>query len=172
MTSTERMVGRLPVAEPAEVPQDLRDDARRGDPRDAGEGDGRDRAPPQDEGEDRAGKRVEQGIEDAGHAGTMQSVDQLCRGVLESEHDQQQDDPDLAADLEEVLAGRERDRAAVTERQSGDEIEGDRRDPDPGREPGEQAERQQERAHFEQQERRLVHGRGGCVDRGLSRSRG
>ena len=105
--------GGLAVRDAAEVADGLGDDAGRGDPGDAGQGDGRDRAPAEEQGEGRAGEGVEERVDDAGGLGLLEVGEQLARRVLEAEQREQQDDADLAADREEVAAGVERDEPAL-----------------------------------------------------------
>ena len=53
---------------------------------------------------ERARHGVQQHVEQAGDARSAQAADELVGGVLEPEHQQQQDDADLGADLDELLA--------------------------------------------------------------------
>ena len=72
----------------------------------------------------------------AGHPRPLQVADQLLRGVLQAEHQQEQDDADLGADLDELLALREREEPALAEREAAEQDERDRRDARAGRRAG------------------------------------
>ena len=93
----------------------------------------------------------------AGRCGRAQVADQLAGRVLQAEHDQQQDDADLGADLDELLARRERDQAAVPEGQPGEQVERDGREADPAADAAEHAEGEEQRADLDEQDRRTVH---------------
>ena len=60
--------------------------------------------------------------------------------VLEPEQQQQQDHADLGAGGNELLARVQRQQTAVPERQSGQQIKGNRREADPAGDPAEDAE--------------------------------
>ncbi len=51
---------------------------------------------------------------------------ELFGGVLQPEHEEEQDHPDLGAYLDELLRGDQRDDASLSDDQPGDQIEGDR----------------------------------------------
>ncbi len=100
--------GRLAVRQATEVVEHLGDDARGGDPRDAGHHDRGDRPPAEQQRDQRARDRVQEHVDQARRLGRLQVADELLRGVLQAEHEQQQDHADLGADLDELLALRER----------------------------------------------------------------
>ncbi len=147
----------LPVREAAEVPEQLRDDPRRGDPGDPGEGDGGDRTPPQQQRERRTGQGVEEAVDDARHSRRPEAADEFRRRVLEAEQREEQDDADLGAGLEELGTGIEWDEPTLTEGEPEQEVERDRRDPDTEREAPEQAHSEKQRADFDEEQRGLVH---------------
>ncbi len=50
---------------------------------------------------------------------------ELVAGVFQAEHEQEEDDADLRADVDELFGAFEREKAAVAEGESAEEIEGD-----------------------------------------------
>ncbi len=58
-----------------------------------------------------------------------QAGEQLPRRVLQAEGQQQEDDPDLGAELDELLAGVQREQSTTSEGKPTQEEERDRRDP-------------------------------------------
>ncbi|MCO5555065.1 hypothetical protein L7F22_008605 [Adiantum nelumboides] len=141
---------RLPVAEPAQVRQHLRDDPGRGDVGDPAQHHRPDRAPAQDQRDRDAGRGVEHDVQDPGRPGPLQPGDQLDRGVLEPEQQEQQDDADLAGQRGEVADVAQRDDSARPEREATEQVERDGGQADPLRESAEQAEPEEDGAEFEQ----------------------
>jgi hypothetical protein len=114
------------VAEPAQVSQHLGDHSGGGDPGDATQHERGAPIPAQQQREAGPGQCVQYGVEHPGRGGRAQIADQFIGRVFETQHDQQQDHADLGADLDELLAGRQRQQPAVPEGETGQEIERDR----------------------------------------------
>lgn len=115
----------------AEVSQHLRSDTRRADKRDAAQEQRGNQSPTQHESRYEARHEIQEDIYHTGARGLLQRVYELGGGVLETEHEKQQDEPDLAPGVDELLSGDERERATFAECQAGEEVEGDRGDPKP-----------------------------------------
>src|SRR5918993_656919 len=71
----------------------------------------------------------------------------------------------IGAELEHLPAGVGGQKTAVPEREPGEQIEGDGREPEPAAEPTEQTEEEQQRADLDQQHGGLVHRRLSRPDR-------
>ncbi|GAA3210906.1 hypothetical protein GCM10020256_09360 [Streptomyces thermocoprophilus] len=99
--------GGFAVAEPAQVAEDLGDDAGGGDPGDAGERDGGHRAPAEQQRGDGSGYGVEEEVDRAGRVLRLEVGDEFGGAVFEAEQEQQEDDADLGAGRGELLAGLE-----------------------------------------------------------------
>jgi hypothetical protein len=109
-------------------------------------------APSRDERQGRAGQRVEQPVEHADRRLGAQARAQLVRGVLQAEHDQQQDHADVGGDLDEVAAGRQRQHTALPEAEPGEQVERDDRDVEPPGEAAQHTQTEQQRAEFDEQQ--------------------
>ncbi len=111
------------------------------------------------------GRALRSASSEARDARLPQALHELVGGVLEPEHGQQEDDPDLRADLEEPGARIERQQTALADGEPGEQVEGDRRDAEPRRDATQDAEHQQERTDLDEQHRGLVHALSGCRGR-------
>src|SRR5690606_32936764 len=83
--------GGLAVAEPAQVGEDLGDDAGGGDPGDTGQGHGGHRTPAHDQGRDGSGGGVEDEVHQPGRVLRLEVVDEFRGAVLQAQQEQQQD---------------------------------------------------------------------------------
>src|SRR5690606_26417304 len=149
--------GGLAVAEPAEVGEDFGDDARGGHVGDAAEDDGGQRAPAEQQCAGRSGGEVQRQVDERGLLGGAQRAGELPGSVYETESEQLQHDADLGADLEEVGERVEIVQAAVDERQTGEEVEGDRGDGEPAGDGTEDAEGPDDQTQFEEYFDEVVH---------------
>ena len=86
-----------------------------------------------------AGQGVERGVDETGGVLGLEVGDQIAGRVLQAEHQQQQDDADLGADGDELLARAQRQQPALAEGEPGQQIERDRGEPEAAGEPAEQA---------------------------------
>ena len=145
----------LAVADPPQVTEYLGDDAGGGDPGDPGEGDGRDRSPAEQECRCGPGQRVEDEVDGAGRVLRLQVGDQVGCGVLQAQHEQQQDDADLGAGRDELLARAQWQQAAVAEGQPRQQVEGNWGLPVPAGDAAKQAQGEDDGAEFG--ERRGAH---------------
>lgn len=118
--------GRLPVAEPPQIREDLGDHPGRRDPGDPGQGHRPHGPPAEQQRGDGTGGGVEDEVHGPGRILRLQTGDEFTGAVFEPQQEQQQDDADLGADGGELLARAERQQPAVTEGESGQQVEGDR----------------------------------------------
>ena len=93
----------------------------------------------------------------ARHARSAEAADQLGGAVFDPEQQQEEDDADLGADLDELRALRDGQQAALAERETADQDERDRRDPEACRKAGEEPDAEDERADFDEDEGAVVH---------------
>jgi hypothetical protein len=114
--------GRLGIAGGERSHDDQDQDVGRGQRSEPGPGPGAGREPGDNDGEFTArDKRA------AGRAVGFEAGHQLGRGVLQAQREQQQDHADFCAGRDELLAGAERKQPPVTEGESGQQVQGNRR---------------------------------------------
>ena len=104
-----------------------------------------------------ARRRVEHDVEHAGGPRAAQAGRQLGGGVLQAEQQEQQHHAHLARERGEVADVAQRDDAAGAEAQAADQVERDRRHPDPAGQPAQQAEPEEDGAELDQLERGVAH---------------
>src|SRR6185295_16815820 len=89
--------------------------------------------PAEDQARDRAREKVEKEIDDAAAEAGPKAIGQFAAGVLETEREEQQHHADLRAHVNEILAERQREQAAVAKRQPCQQVERNRGDAEPAR---------------------------------------
>ena len=97
------------------------------------------------------GSAVEQQVEHADRGLQADLGDEVGRGVLQAEQEQQQHDADLRAGLEEPVRRVERHEPADAEREPGQEVQRDGGQAPPAGEPAEHAEPEEDGAELQQQ---------------------
>ena len=115
------------------------------------------RSPAQDQGDAGAREHVQHQVQHAGHPRLPQPGDQFLGGVFQAQHEQQQDDADLAGDMAEVVDAGQIDQAAVAEGQSAQQVERNRGHSDPPGEPAQDAKAEEDDAELDERECGWVH---------------
>ena len=156
--------GRLAVAEAAEVGEDLGDDPGRRDVGDARHHERADRPPAEDQRDGGAGRRVEHDVEHARDPGAPQAGEQLVRRVLQAQQEQQEDHADLGGEAGEVADVAQRDEPTGTEGEPAEQVQRDRRHPDPLRQPPQQAEPEEDGTEFDELEGGVRHARSAVLE--------
>src|ERR687891_19080 len=147
----------LPVPHPSHIREELGHDPRGRDVRHAGEQDPRDRVPPQQEPRRQTRRRVQHQVHRTGNHPRAQPVDQFPARVFKAEQQEEKDHPDFRTDLHERLRGDHWDEAALPEGQPCQQVQRDRREPEPAGQTRQQREPEDDRSQLEQ-EQRVRHG--------------
>src|SRR6185312_5804563 len=117
------------------------------------------RPPAEDQRDGGAGCRVEHDVEHARDPGAPQAGEQLVRRVLQAQQEQQEDHADLGGEAGEVADVAQRDEPTGTEGEPPEQVQRDRRHPDPLRQPAQQAEPEEDGAEFDELEGGVRHAR-------------
>ena len=108
--------------------------------------------PMQQGGHRGAGHGVQGEVDQTGRVLGLEVGDEVAGGVLQAEHQQQQDDADLGADRDELLAGAQRQQAALTEGEPGQQVEGYRGELEAPGDPAEQPQAEDDRTELDQED--------------------
>src|SRR6266508_3189463 len=126
----------LAIAGPAEVGEDLGRDAGGRNQSDPAQEHRRYHPPSEEQTGDETRGEVQRDVECPCSERAPHRGQQLCRGVLEPQCKEQQDQSDLASGPDELARGDQWQEAALSEGETGEEIERDGRNADPPRQPG------------------------------------
>jgi hypothetical protein len=141
----------------ASAAPDRGDDPGRADRGDSGQGQRGRGATAQQQRQRDPGQPVQQEVRDAHRRLPAQRPDQVGSGVLQSQHEQQQDDADLRPGLEEPGWGLQRYQPADAGGEVGQQVQRDRRQADPSGQATDEPQAEHHGAEFEQQLRGVVH---------------
>jgi len=146
----------LAVADPLQLPEDLGDDARGGDVGHPAQHHRGQRRPAEQQPGGQPGGEVQAQVDQAGRGAGAQAGGELARRVLQAQQEQQQDHPDVGADLDELVGGDQRQQAALAEGEPGEQVQGDGGQAEPTGQATEDAEPQDHPAELQQHDR-VVH---------------
>jgi hypothetical protein len=147
----------LPVTAPAEIVEHLGDDTGGRDIGDATHEQGGNDSPAEYEPGEKAWSEVEDEIQEARPGHRPHPGDQLTGGVLETQHQQEEDHTELGTDRDELVRGHEWEHASFTKGEPGEEIEGYRRDPETAGQPSEDTQDEDDRPQFDQDLCAVIH---------------